>query len=409
MGYVIRMPKLGLEMEEGTVLEWAVDEGEDVTEGDQVAEVESEKSVGEVEAREDGVLRRVYLAVDDTVPPSTPMGIVAAPDADISDLEAEAEADLEAEAPEEPEPATAAGGDAPAKADTGAGSGTAAGSSGGGSAGGDVKASPRAEKRAEELGVDLTTVEGSGPGGAITADDVEAAAETAQLDEGEAAEAAPEGPEAGEIRRIVPEDVGSYRYERATAVADGPAATALFETTEAVRSAFEERVSMTDVLAVVASAALADHPGVNATYAEGTHQLQESRNLALVVGAEGDPTAGVIGDVGDLSVGDLVAARQELGGDGGPVPTFTLANAGDAESAGLLVNEPAVAALEVDPTGQRAVPAGDGVDLRPLVTATLTYDTRALDADDARGFLSTFFDRAEDAPALVLGSYRGGE
>jgi len=461
MGYVIRMPKLGLEMEEGTVLEWTLDEGEDVAEGDRIAEVESEKSVGEVEAREDGVLRRVYLAVDDTVPPGTPMGIVAAPGADISDLEAEAEADLEAEAPDETEPEAATGGGAAAGADTGA---TAAGSAGGGSAGGDVKASPRAEKCAEELGVDLTTVEGSGPGGAITADDVEAAAEAGTADEGESvtepadvkaspraekraeelgvdlttvdgtgpggavtaddveaaaeagtadegegAEAAPGAPGAGGVRRIVPEDVASYRYERATAVATGPAATALFETTEAVRSAFEERVTMTDVLAVVASAALADHPEVNATYAEGTHQFRESRNLALVVDVAGDPTAGVIADVGDLSVGDLVEARQELGGDGGPVPTFTLANAGDAESAGLLVNEPAVAALEVDPTGQRAVPAGDGVDLRPLVTASLTYDTRALDADDARGFLSTLFDHAEDAPELVLGSYRGGE
>jgi pyruvate dehydrogenase E2 component (dihydrolipoamide acetyltransferase) len=461
MGYVVRMPKLGLEMEEGTVLEWTVDEGEEFAGGDQIAEVESEKSVGEVEAREDGVLRRVYLAVDDTVPPSTPMGIVAAPDADISDLESEAEADLESEAPEEAEPATATGGGATAEADAGGGSGAAAGS-GGGSAGADVRASPRAEKRAEELGVDLTSVEGSGPGGAITADDVEAAAESGAAgeagtepadvraspraekrveelgvdltavegtgpggaitaddveaaaeagvaDEDEATEVAPGGPEAGAIRRIVPEDETSYRYGRATAVADGPAATALFETTEAVRSAFEERVTMTDVLAVVASAALGDHPEVNATYAGGTHQLQEARNLALVVDVAGDPTAGVIPGAGELSVTELVEARQELEGDGEAVPTFTLANAGDAESAGLLVNEPAVAALEVDPTGQRAVPSGDGVDLRPLVTASLTYDTRALDADDARGFLSSLFDHAESAPELVLGSYRGGE
>ncbi len=462
MGYVVRMPKLGLEMEEGTVLELTFDEGDEVTEGDQIAEVESEKSVGEVEAREDGVLRRVYLAADDTVPPSTPMGIVAAPDADISDLEAEAEADLETEAPEEAEPATATGGGATADADASGGSGTAGGSAG---TGADVRASPRAEKRAEELGVDLTTVEGSGPGGAITADDVEAAAEsggaageagtepadvraspraekraeelgvdltavegtgpsgaitaddveaaaqagTGAAGEDEATEAAPGGPEAGAIRRIVPEDETSYRYGRATAVADGPAATALFETTEAVRSAFEERVTMTDVLAVVASVTLTNHPEINATYAGDTHQLQESRNLALAVDVAGDPTAGVIPGAGELSVTELVEARQELEGDGKAVPTFTLANAGEAESSGLLVNEPAVAALEVDPTGQRAVPSGDGVDLRPLVTASLTYDTRALDADDARGFLSSFFDHAESAPELVLGSYRGGE
>ncbi|PSQ32572.1 hypothetical protein BRD09_03355 [Halobacteriales archaeon SW_10_68_16] len=400
MGYIVRMPKLGLEMEEGTVLEWTVDEGGEVTEGEQIAEIESEKSVGGVEAREDGVLRRMYLQVDDTVPPSTPMGIVAAPDADISDLEAEAEAALEAddsELAEETESATAAN-------DT-AGAGASAGGGGAAADSADVKASPRAEKRAEELGVDLTTVDGTGPQGAVTADDVEAAAEEREAaDTGAAAEG-----DTG-VRRVGPDDVAAHRYERATAVADGAAATALFETAEAVRSAFEESVTMTDVLAVVALVALPDHPTVNATYSEGTHHLQESRNLALAVDVEGDRTAGVIPAAGELSVTELVAARQELaGGDREAVPTFTLANAAETDTEGLLVTEPAVAALAVDPTGQRAVPTDDGVDLRPLVTASLTYDTRALDVADAREFLATFLDRAEDASALVLGSYRGGE
>ncbi|PSQ59285.1 MAG: hypothetical protein BRD23_04740 [Halobacteriales archaeon SW_9_67_25] len=368
------MPKLGLEMEEGTLLDWMVEEGGEVTEGEQIAEVESEKSVGEVEAREDGVLRRMYLQVDETL-----------------------EADETEQAAEGAEPATASSDTA--GADASAGGGTAGGSA-------DVKASPRAEKRAEALGVDLTTVEGTGPQGAVTADDVEAAAEADR----EAADTDTPVERDTEIRRIVLDDAAAHRYERATAVADEAAATALFETTEAVRSAFEESVTMTDVLAVVASAALADHPTVNATYSEGTHHLQESQNLALAVDVEGDPTAGVIPAAGELSVAELVAARRDLaGGDRESVPTFTLANAGETDSEGLLVNEPAVAALAVDPTGQRSVPVEDGVDLRPLVTASLTYDTRALDAADAREFLATFFDRAEDAPALVLGTYRGGE
>ncbi len=469
MGYIVRMPKLGLEMKEGTLLEWTVAEGEEVAEGDQLAEIESEKSVAEVEAREGGVLRRVYLEVDQTVPPSTPIGILAAPDADISDLEAEAEADLAEEAPDvagvEAEAAASApegGGAAESAAASAGGGGAAGGASADASAGADVKASPRAEKRAEELGVDLSTVEGTGPQGAITADDVETAAESAPASDAStepadvkaspraekraeelgvdlstvegtgpqgaitaddveaaaeaqetaaaAAESAPAARDTGEIRRIVPDDAAAYRHERATAVADEAGATALFETTEAVRSAFEERVTMTDVLAVVASAALADHPIVNATYAEGTHQLHESRNLALAVDIEGEPTAGVIPDADELSITELVEARQDLGGDGGEaVPTFTLANAGETDAEGRLVNEPAVAALEVDPTGQRAVPGNDGVDLRPLVTASLTYDTRALDGADAEAFLESFFDHAERASELVLGSYRGRE
>jgi len=91
MGYVIKMPKLGLEMEQGTLLEWHVTEGDTVKEGETIAEVESEKSIGEVDAREDGVLRLIDLQEGETVPPSTPIGIVAGADEDIDDLEAEFE------------------------------------------------------------------------------------------------------------------------------------------------------------------------------------------------------------------------------------------------------------------------------------------------------------------------------
>ncbi|HET7325586.1 MAG TPA: lipoyl domain-containing protein, partial [Halococcus sp.] len=77
MGYVVKMPKLGLEMEQGTLLEWHTAEGDTVKEGETIAEVESEKSIGEVDAREDGVLRLTNLGEGETVPPGTPIGIVA--------------------------------------------------------------------------------------------------------------------------------------------------------------------------------------------------------------------------------------------------------------------------------------------------------------------------------------------
>jgi pyruvate dehydrogenase E2 component (dihydrolipoamide acetyltransferase) len=410
MGYIVRMPKVGLEMKQGTLLEWTVAEGGEVSEGDQIAEIESEKSIAEVEAREDGVLRRTYIEVDDTVPPSTPIGILAAPDGDISDTESEAESELAEKAPEvvgmtadtseatDGEPAEAAGG-------TGTPAAGGGSSPGGESGGPDVKASPRAQKRAEELGVDLTAVEGTGPQSAVTADDVEAAATAAGTEtvEGRAAETG--------VRRVVPDERAAVRHARATATADGRAATGLVETTEAVRTAFEERVTMTDVLLVVASAALADEPVVNGTYAEGTHQVQATQHVALVVDADGDPTSDVIPNLQDRSVTDIVEARQDIGGSDGrdEMPTFTLANAADADSEGLLVNQPAVAALDVDPTGQRAMPGDDGVDLRPLVTASLTYDTRALDASDADRFLSALLSYAERASELVLSSYRGTE
>jgi len=86
MAYIVRMPKLGVEMQKGTLLEWFPEAGDDVEEGDVLAEIESEKSVAEVAARETGTFRRKLLEEGAEVEPGTPMGIVAAADADVSNL-----------------------------------------------------------------------------------------------------------------------------------------------------------------------------------------------------------------------------------------------------------------------------------------------------------------------------------
>ena len=170
MGYVVKMPKLGLEMEEGTILDWYVEEGDTIEEDETIAEIESEKTVAEIDAREGGVLRLLAVEEDSTVPPGTPIGVIAGADEDIAALESEFETES---SPESSEPeATADDGteaspeSAETQTDTAGDENT------------DVKASPKAERRAEELGVDLTGVDGSGPQGAITADDVEAATDT---------------------------------------------------------------------------------------------------------------------------------------------------------------------------------------------------------------------------------------
>ncbi|RLM97596.1 hypothetical protein D3D01_05450 [Haloarcula sp. Atlit-7R] len=459
------MPKLGLEMEQGTVLEWTVRQGDEVSEGEMIAEVESEKSIGEVEAREDGTLRRVYAEEGDAVPPGTPIGIFAAPDADIADLEAEAEAELEDDAETaESEGETAATKTAeasgavaatPETAGGGGDDGSQTGDTGGSSD--DVKASPRAQKRAEELGVDLTTVEGTGFDSAVTEDDVEAAADAAESEpagEGDteevkaspraqkraeelgvdlttvdgtgfegaitesdveaAAEAEPPVKRAerqrGGVEWLSAERPELDRYERVTATADPPAGEALFETMEAVRTAFEQRVTMTDVALVLASATLSEHAVMNGTFTESTHQVAEPQHIALVADINGS-VSGVISDAANKSLTEIVDIRQSVDGESEPShqATFTVTNAAETAGSGRLINPPAVAALEIDPTGERAVPGGNGVTIQPLVTASLTYDTRAIGAGEAQAFLDGFFERAARASELILGSYRGRE
>ncbi|WP_430639247.1 2-oxo acid dehydrogenase subunit E2 [Haloferax volcanii] len=189
MAYVVKMPKLGLEMKSGELSAWLVSEGDEVTEGEPIAEIESEKTTAEIDAKEDGVLRRVVLAEGESTAPGGALAIVAGADEDISGLEADAgvgEGGSEpaatddsavdpspTEATETTETAATGGGDASSVAQS------RSRGSDGASENGEVRASPRAKRLADDLGVDLTTVEGTGPQGAITESDVETAADSA--------------------------------------------------------------------------------------------------------------------------------------------------------------------------------------------------------------------------------------
>ncbi|HEX7243943.1 MAG TPA: multifunctional oxoglutarate decarboxylase/oxoglutarate dehydrogenase thiamine pyrophosphate-binding subunit/dihydrolipoyllysine-residue succinyltransferase subunit [Solirubrobacterales bacterium] len=167
----IAMPEMGESVTEGIVLEWHVAEGDFVREGDTVVEVSTDKVDAEVPAPADGTIVKLLVAVDDEVPVGAPM----------------AEMELGGDAGERP-PAgpVAAGGPPPlpvAKASSGVGPPTAppAGQAVDGEAAGTngadgVRATPVARRVAEEIGVDLGSVAGSGPGAKVTKDDVLAAA-----------------------------------------------------------------------------------------------------------------------------------------------------------------------------------------------------------------------------------------
>jgi pyruvate dehydrogenase E2 component (dihydrolipoamide acetyltransferase) len=163
MPTIVTMPKWGLTMTAGTVTGWSRQEGDPVTEGVPLLTVETEKAVDDVEAPASGVLRKIVAATGSEVPVSGPVAIITAPGEELTDDELSAL--LASSAVTGP---AAAGGAAP-RAARQARQATR-------DASGRVNASPAARKRAGELGIDLTTVEATGPGGRITSDDVERAA-----------------------------------------------------------------------------------------------------------------------------------------------------------------------------------------------------------------------------------------
>jgi pyruvate dehydrogenase E2 component (dihydrolipoamide acetyltransferase) len=168
MSYLIKMPQMGLEMEQGEVVAWEVDVDEVVEEGDVVALVESEKATNEVEAREEGAVRRILCSEGETAEPGDPIGIFAPPDEDISDLlegvdgettPTEAESSADTSTAEDNQSRSNAG-EAVSQTDAQAVT--------------EIRATPGARTLAEKREIEISTVTGTGPQGTITESDVKA-------------------------------------------------------------------------------------------------------------------------------------------------------------------------------------------------------------------------------------------
>jgi len=384
MGYIIRMPQMGMEMDEGEVVEWVRGEGEEAEAGDTVAVVESEKATNEVEAREDGVVRRTLVEEGGAVEPGTPIGILAGPDEDLSEYEAEIDAD--GDGPQQV--ATAAGGagnagnagDGTAR-ETGGGTASAAAAGAARDAGGsatsegsgdsaDVRATPGARQLAEEEGVDLSALEGTGPQGVVTEDDVtdhaRGQADAGGAESGGAADvqASPGARQLAEERGvdlsavegtgpqgvIIEDDVEAH-LERAPAA--GATAGAATRTVSEVRdlSGIQQTVgerladsyrnavhvtvkrefdagtmqdvvaaaetagvdvSPSDLLVKAVAATMAAHPEFNALYEDGEHRLIEEVNVGVAVDVDGGLVTPVVPAAGEKSVEEVAAVRGEL-------------------------------------------------------------------------------------------------
>lgn len=161
-----QMPKLGLTMEEGTIVEWLVADGTEVTAGDPVLVIETDKTQTEVEAGAGGRLRQLAV-VGETLPCGAVIGwLLAEGDEEPTGLPP---AEARAERVPSPAPAGARNADAPSGPADGASGYIPVGTS---APTGRIVASPNARRVASELGIELARVRGTGPGGRITSEDV---------------------------------------------------------------------------------------------------------------------------------------------------------------------------------------------------------------------------------------------
>jgi pimeloyl-ACP methyl ester carboxylesterase len=175
---ILSMPKWGLAMKTGLVVEWLKRPGDAVQQGEPMVEIESEKATNEVEAPSTGILRSLVVAEGQDAPVGAALAVIVAPDEKLSDEQVAALIHEDAEIKrQKAEMLTRQR--TTAKAST---NGTRTAIRAPVSTGGRINASPAARRLAQELGVDLTTVAGTGPGGMIGREDVQRAAAEAKAD-----------------------------------------------------------------------------------------------------------------------------------------------------------------------------------------------------------------------------------
>jgi pyruvate dehydrogenase E2 component (dihydrolipoamide acetyltransferase) len=397
------LPRLGQGMESGTIVRWLKSEGEPVTKGEPLFELDTDKVTQEVEAEAAGVLLKIAVA-EGEVPVGQTVAFIGAEGEDVPEVAAAAPQAEEKAKPSEPEPAPEV--EMPQEAAVASGNGR-------------IKASPLARRIARERGVELSGVRGTGPDGRIVAEDVERAEAGAPSAASDNLLQVPVP--SGEVERIPLSNVRKTIARRLTEAWQIPVfqlqASADMTRVNALVARLRERdpdvrLTVTDVLTKISAQALMRHREVNAEFTEDAVLLHPSANVGLAVAAPQGLVVPVIRSAERLSLTEIAGVRADLVGrareaklraedlEGG---TFTISNLGmyAVESFTAVLNPPQAAIVAVGATEDRVVPVNGETAVRPMVTLTGTFDHRAVDGAPAAAFLQTLKESLED-PGLAL-------
>ncbi len=428
------MPALGMAQETGILLQWLKAPGETVAKGEPLMEVETDKAAVEVEAPASGVLAQVTAQPGDEIPvgqviariltpeeaaletpsPALPLkegGGIASPVA--ARMAAEHNLDLNQIKPDGGRIQKA---DVLAYLETNVDDGRRPSGRSGAVGGGRQLASPKARRLAIEHGLELATLKGSGPDGAVLAADVEAAqkrrGEEIRATELESKEAPAFQP--ASLPTTPPSSLPVSRMWQVMAqrlteswttiphfylVAEANA-TALIQWREQALSRATEKITFTDLLVKLVAAALCRHPRLNARWDNNTIVLNQAINVGLAVAVEEGLLVPVIHDADRLGLNEIAARRKEivakaqsskLSLDDLSGGTFTISNLGmyGVDAFNAIVNPPQVAILALGRIAERVVPVNGQPAVQPMLTMTLSCDHRVVDGARAAQFLQT--------------------
>jgi pyruvate dehydrogenase E2 component (dihydrolipoamide acetyltransferase) len=430
------MPKMGDAMEEGTLVKWLKSEGDEVSEGDPIAEIETDKVTLELEAEDSGTLAQLIADEGQDIPVGEAIAFIAGEGEDVPERaagggaeeaeeeggegEAQAQTATETEAPEEE-----GGEETAARAD--------------GRTDGHFRASPIVRRLAQENNLDLSRIEGSGPAGRIIERDVRAAMEsgTAQKTDGKAEVEAPEREAAPQVaaapeptrapgtelvepsrmRRVIGERMTQSKQQvphyYATVEVEMQDLLAL---RKQLNEQLEEqgiKLSINDFVMKAVALALKDFPNLNALWTSEGIELHQQVDLAMAVALEEGLITPVIRDAANKTLSAISAASKDLAKrarEGALKPeeyqggTVTISNMGmfGVESFAAIINPPQAAIVAVSSIMQRAMFKDDEVAPVSIMKLTLSADHRISNGAEGAQYLAEVKRLLEHPMTLVV-------
>ncbi len=418
MATEVLMPRMGFDMTEGTIERWLKKEGDEVKRGEVIAEIQTDKVNIEIEAFDSGILSKIIAQPGQKVPVGGTIAIISAP----------------GEKVEERAPAAAAPPGTPGEAmrqplmtrppQVNGRSQER------------IKASPVAKRLAQERGIDLSQVTGTGPGGRITRDDVEAFRPTPRaVPPTPPPRPAPAVPPRPAAPPAVPAPMPGVQVQPHSRMrqAIGRAMTTskqqvphFYVTVEIdmgealkLRNMLNERleedarISINDLVVKATALALRKFPALNAYYTEQGLELHDQVNMSIAVAVENGLITPVLHDVAGKSLGEIARRTRDLihrtksGGlkaeelQGG---TFTISNLGmyDVEEFIAIINPPQAAILAVGSVKRTPVVRGDEIAITDVIKVTISADHRVTDGAEAARFLGEVKRILQDPVNLLL-------
>lgn len=425
MATVIRMPEIATGTGVAAVQSWLVAVGDEVTKGQPIAEIETEKAVVEYEAEDSGVVAALLVSAGEATAVGSSIAVLGAPGESAEEAIAAAgvspaggsgsedaaravnASERSATASDLPVP-TADGEPDPSGADDPAPAGR-------------IFATPLVRRLARERGIDLTSVSGTGPNGRIVRRDIEDLSATSPASE-PAARAVGTSPDAAYtdiphtgMRRAIARRLTESKttvphfYLVAHCRVD-----ALLELRRQINLAETVRVSVNDLVVKAVAAALRDVPEANAIWTEDATRRFTSVDIAVAVSVEGGLLTPVVRGVERMPLSELSATIRDLADraragrikqhelDGGSFSVSNLGMYGTTEFAAIL-NPPHAGILAVGAAEKRPLVGADGgIEVATMMTVTLSADHRVWDGALAAQWLAAFQRRVENPVSILV-------